>query len=115
MKSLVHDSLKEMRLLGARRREIEHIRAELRRKRASPEMFKDLDNRHRAELPINKKLFRKFIRSVVLTIILIGVGITDGVFAIIYFSAEGISSLIGYWNSLCSLFLLYIGKKQIIG
>jgi hypothetical protein len=104
-----------MREQGARLIEIEHIRGELRKNRASPETFRDLDKRHRAELALNKRSFRRFIWSVVLTILLIGVGITTGAFAVIYFRAEGINSVVGYWNSLCSVFLLYTGKKQIIG
>ena len=112
---MIHNSFKEIRELNARLVEIERIRHRLRRENAPKEAFQDLDKRRLAELPLSKELFRKFIWSVVLTIFLIVVGIINGVIAMIYFRAEGVNSVIGIWNALCSLFLLYIGKREIIG
>ena len=115
MKSMIHNSLKEMKELGARVMEIERIRYRLRRKNAPKEAFQDLDRWHWAELALDKKLFRKFIWSAVLTLLFICVGFTNGVIAMIYFRAEGISSVIGFWNALCSFLLLYIGNRKIMG
>ena len=115
MKSRIHNSLKEMRELGARLTEIERIRYRLRKENAPKEAFQDLDRLHLVELALDKKLFRKFVWSAVLTLFLIYVGLTNGVIAMIYFRAEGGNSVIGIWNALCSFLLLYIGKREIIG
>jgi len=50
MRSMIQDSLKEMRELAGRLIEIERIRYRLRRENAPKETSQDLDRRHRDEL-----------------------------------------------------------------
>jgi chromosomal replication initiation ATPase DnaA len=49
MRSMIQNSLKEMRELGGRLIEIERIRYRLRRENAPRETFQDLDKRHQNE------------------------------------------------------------------
>jgi len=81
MRSMIQESLKEMREIGARRREIEHIRHQLRRSKAPKETFLDLDRRHRGELNPRKIYHRHFGIGIALAFFLVILGIFSGVAA----------------------------------
>ena len=85
MRSMIQDSLKEMRELGNRLIEIERIRDRLRRENASKEAFSDLDRRHQAELTLLKIYHRHFAIGVALRFFLIVIGISSGATAMVSF------------------------------
>jgi regulator of replication initiation timing len=75
MRSMIQESLKEMREIGARRMEIERIRYRLRRENAPKEAFQDLDRRHQTELNLLKIYQKHFVIGIALAFFLVVLGI----------------------------------------
>jgi len=113
MRSMIQDSLKEMRELGSRLIEIERIRYRLRRENAPKETFQDLDKRHRAELTLLKIHHRHFAIGMALAFFFVVLGISSGVVAMVSFRDENL--MLGLIMTVCSISILYVGKKQILG
>jgi hypothetical protein len=111
MKSLIRDSLKDMREIGARLAEIERIRYRLRRANAPREAFLDLDSQHRAELASLKSYQKHFLLGLLFLIVYILMGLFGGVASMISFRED--KFFIGIVSALCSICLLYLGKKEL--
>ena len=110
---MIQDSLKQMRELGGRPVEIEQIRYRLRRENAPRETFQDLDRRHRAELNLLKMCHRHFSIGIALAFFLVILGILSGVVAMVSFRDENLT--VRFITAVCSISILYAGKKQIFG
>jgi hypothetical protein len=102
-----------MRELGGRLIEIERIRYQLRRKDAPKGTFQDLDRRHRNELALLKIHHRHFAIGIASAFFLVGLGIFSGVIAMVYFRNENLT--VGLIMTTCSVSILYLGKKEILG
>jgi hypothetical protein len=113
MRSTIQDSLKEMRELGRRLIEIERVRYRLRRENAPRETFQDLDSRHRDELNLLKIYHRHFAIGIALAFFLVILGIFSGVVAMVSFRDENLT--VGLIMTLCSISILYLGKREILG
>lgn len=113
MRSTIQDSLKEMRELGRRLIEIERVRYRLRRENAPRETFQDLDRRHRAELALLKIHHRHFAIGIASAFFLVVLGIFSGVIAMVSFRDENLT--VGLIMTLCSISILYLGKREIVG
>jgi hypothetical protein len=114
MRSLIHDSLKEMKGLGVRLVEIEHIRHNMRKESALKEAFQEFDRRHQTELAYGKTLRRNLILGLLVVSLLVDAGMFNGVAALTSFKNDGTVSPVGIINALCSIVLLYLGKRQVI-
>ena len=112
MRSTIQDSLKEMRELGRRLIEIERVRYRLRRENAPRETFQDLDRRHRAELALLKIHHRHFAIGIASAFFLVNLGIFSGVIAMVSFRDENLT--VRFITAVCSISILYAGKKQIL-
>jgi hypothetical protein len=110
---MIQDSFKKMREIGDRLIEIERIRYRLRRENAPKETFQDLDKRHRAELALLKIHQRHFAIGIALAFFLVALGIFCGVIAMVCFRDGNLTS--GLIATVCSISILYAGKKQILG
>ncbi len=83
MRSMIQDSLKEMRELVGRLIKIARIWYRLRRENAPKETFQDLDRRHRAELALLKSHHRHFAIGIASAFFLVILGIFSGVVAMV--------------------------------
>jgi hypothetical protein len=113
LRSMIQESLKEMRELGGRLIARERIRHRLRRENAPRETFHDLDKPHRADLAFLKIHHRHFAIGIALAFFLIVLGIFCGVIATVSFRDENLT--VGLITAVCSISILYAGKKQIFG
>jgi hypothetical protein len=104
-----------MRELGRRLIEIERVRYRLRRENAPRETFQDLDRRDRAELALLKIHHRHFAIGIASAFFLVNVnlGIFSGVIAMVSFRDENLT--VGLIMTLCSISILYLGKREIVG
>jgi hypothetical protein len=102
-----------MRELGRRLIEIERVRYRLRRENAARETFQDLDRRHRAELALLKIHHRHFAIGIALAFFLVVLEIFSGVVAMVSFRDENLTVVL--IMTLCSISILYLGKREILG
>ncbi|MEI9477175.1 MAG: hypothetical protein WCO26_11430 [Deltaproteobacteria bacterium] len=112
---MIHDSLKEMRRLGARLIEIERLRHQMRKGNAPREAFQQIDRRHHIEIAYGKMMRTNLILGVFVAFILVVAGIFNGVIALTHIRIDGHVSPSGIVNTLCSIVLLCLGKRQVIG
>jgi len=112
MRSMIQDSLKEMRELGGRFIEIEQIRYRLRRANVPKEAFQDLDRGHRDELALLKIHHRHFAIGIALAFFLVILGISSGVVVMVSFQGGNLVS--GLIMATFSISVLYLRKKQIL-
>jgi hypothetical protein len=102
-----------MRELGGRLVEIEQIWYRLRREKAPRETFQDLDSRHWDELALLKIHHRHFAIGIASAFFLVNLGIFSGVIAMVSFRDENLT--VGLITAVCSISILYLGKREILG